>query len=985
MKASPAGPVRRVRRACGLFAVLALPASLAAQTVTTGAVEVRVAGADGEPIAGALVRLGGTLATTPLRTGPGGSARFRLLPAGIYEVHVETLGYRPAVVRGLNVAEGALRSIETRLTPAAPPVLSVDTFEAAPPPPGSAGRSFAGPFLHALPDLERDLAELAALDSRFDEELGGEGLPGEHTGVFADGVPFAAAAHPWVRGRAGAGLPFPRASLRQVRIVPAPVDVEWSGFAGPLVSAATGRADGEALGLWSGTPLWSGDVSQPPALTSWWAAGAARVALVPDTSFLAVALDARRLQLPAFAPGSDSLAALLAGTDGLPAGTASRIAEPFVRERTSLAGSARLDWRLTPTSLVLARASLARLDGGVADGEALAEPWRARALQPSASGTDFSAMTQLLTDLKPTLTLEFRGGFSRSSREFGPAGSAALPPTRLVESAAELGLEAGTPAEVARQELQATLGLHWRRPGSWVKLGGQVSRLGYEHLHLPAPDGLFVLAGPTADGATRGSYFLTPGPGSTTDVGVTEVGGFLQLHAEVVPGFEVSAGARLDRELLPIDDLRPDAGWVTASGLLPVPDPALDKLTGRFGFSWDVTARGTTFLDGSVGVHFGRMSGALLAEAMAPPVETLLLTGVTSWPAAPAGTGTAGSRLALLPEELQAPRTVRGRITLAQRIARGTRLSVGGAFRRTEYLMRRRDLNRVAFPAFRAEDGRPVYGTPSADGALLLAEPGSNRRFAAFETVWGLVPDGTSDYRALDLLLEHDRPGWTVVAGYTLSNTTDDLWGAADPRPEASLPPAVTPAGEASWQEGPSDFDVRHRAVAAFRAELPLPAGGALSGAYRYRSGLPFTPGFRGVDANLDGSALNDPAFVPAGEAAAAALARHGCAPGPAGSILERNACRTAGAHRLDLRAAIGLARVGSRTLEIVVDGLNLTGGGDAGVDPALLLLDPEGEVRPDGDVLRVPYRLNPAFGEAARSGGTGRVLRLGLRLGGGS
>src|SRR5690606_32789463 len=130
-----------------------------------------------------------------------------------------------------------------------------------------------------------------------------------------------------------------------------------------------------------------------------------------------------------------------------------------------------------------------------------------------------------------------------------------------------------------------------------------------------------------------------------------------------------------------------------------------------------------------------------------------------------------------------------------------------------------------------------------------------------------------------------------------------NLAGAAGAAPDDALTPLPTASGT-DWREGRSDFDVPHRLSAGAELRIGGPLNARLAGVYRYRSGDPFTPGFRdGVDANGDGSGRNDPAFVDERIAGVSELARAWpCLRTQSGALAERNACRGPGVHGLDVR-----------------------------------------------------------------------------------
>jgi hypothetical protein len=148
---------------------------------------------------------------------------------------------------------------------------------------------------------------------------------------------------------------------------------------------------------------------------------------------------------------------------------------------------------------------------------------------------------------------------------------------------------------------------------------------------------------------------------------------------------------------------------------------------------------------------------------------------------------------------------------------------------------------------------------------------------------------------------------------------------------------------------------------------------------------LPFTPGFRpGVDANADGSGGNDPAFLdPALPGMASLLGQNQCLKPQSGEFAERNSCREAGNHALDLSLAVGLPirSLGGR-LELLVDVFNLAATTTGVVDRAVLLVDPGGTLTTDalGNVT-LPLIANRRFGKLLSRRTEPRMLRFGLRL----
>jgi hypothetical protein len=148
-------------------------------------------------------------------------------------------------------------------------------------------------------------------------------------------------------------------------------------------------------------------------------------------------------------------------------------------------------------------------------------------------------------------------------------------------------------------------------------------------------------------------------------------------------------------------------------------------------------------------------------------------------------------------------------------------------------------------------------GTRDANGPL---------PFPNFGNVQWREMTGAADYKGMDLSLEKRfSKGYSYRASYTLGNARDQApehLNASSGRPQNGR-------DLASW-EGPSDFDIRHRLVANFIAELPfgegkpfvqngVPAkilgGWMVTGIYSARSGRPFTvtQGNNNVGAGMTG------------------------------------------------------------------------------------------------------------------------------------
>ena len=111
--------------------------------------------------------------------------------------------------------------------------------------------------------------------------------------------------------------------------------------------------------------------------------------------------------------------------------------------------------------------------------------------------------------------------------------------------------------------------------------------------------------------------------------------------------------------------------------------------------------------------------------------------------------------------------------------------------------------------------GRPIFGQLAQQGSVLTAVTGSNRRFAEFDQVWALNPDGWSKQIAATVSLDHRvADGLELFGSYTWSETKDNWLGAFSGRPDAVLDPGLDRLTITPWGEGKSDLDIPHRVTA---------------------------------------------------------------------------------------------------------------------------------------------------------------------------
>lgn len=919
------------------------------------------------------------------------------VPPGRYDLHVEALGHRPKVVRDVPVRPGRSVSITVDLVPTSPPVETVDTIRfsvaAEPRLRPSVGRWIDSEELRSLPDRRRSFTRLGDLSTALDETLGAEGLPGRLSDLIVDGVRFSPVRHPAGSGDPLVGAVFPRGALSSAEILLNDVDVEWAGSPAAFLSGFSERAGSDAklgvFGAWSGGGLWSSDELPETDLspTSFWGGAAADVPLIRDTATVRIGIETERIQTPRPPLLSDTLAATLDPLIGVE--DAESLGIPTMDELEVISAFARLDWLLGPGAELSVRANGASVSS--TDGR-IGSTWLSDGFLPTVEGTDISVGADLHASLTDRFSLEVRAGFSASSREYGSGAASgdpsSLPFTVLTETGRALGADPSLSADITRSGFLGTAALHFLYGAHHLKGGIEVDLPSYEYRHGFQRDGVYLFSDVEALQAGEGYFVRSTGSSPRSDFDVPVYGAFLQDSWRAAPGLEVILGARYDVETLPADEVVLNERWLELTGLSNEElEESVALIGSRLGFRWNVGERDRTFLWGGAGVFFGRTDPAVLNELLTLSGGVTVdrgADGLGSWPDVPPTTVAGqGPRLALLGPEFQAPRTARAGLGFTQALGERAALHLSGTFRRTEFLPRRSDLNLLPLPTGEDQDGRPVFGLLEQRGSLVFARPGSNRRFSGFDRVWARNADGWSEHRAGTVALEQRGALLDLYASYTYSETEDNLlgsrWG-----PEAQLHPFGDSLAVGGWSdEGTSDYDVPHRVVVSGTMSPPGVPGLRLGGVYRYRSGTPFTPGYRdGVDVNGDGSGWNDPAFVPSATDMPELAAEWDCLLEHAGSFAERNSCRGPGVHRLDLRLSYGLPVLQASRVELFVDALNVVTSERGVRDTALLLVDESGTLERDasGNVT-LPVGVNPGFGTILMPLTDGRLFRLGLRV----
>jgi hypothetical protein len=989
--------------ACVAGALLAVAPQAGGQSLERGSLEGRVTDAGGAPLPGALVH------ATEVATGvrhrlearADGAFTFLLLPPGDYDVVAEEIGYQPKSVRGVPVRPGRRQELNVTLELVELPVNEADEVPFRGPVEDSrTGQTqwFDDLEISRLPERRRELLGLGRYSTVSTSGLEAEGLPGWLSGVYADGVPYSAARHPDLQASSLGTGAFPLSEFSSAELVTNGLDVEWTGFAGAALSGYTRRGTNrpEVLlyGDWTGGMVTSSDHFDSQDLGPHSVRGGAVISgpILRDTAHFVLGFEAQRLETPLPAPWEittyDSELLEIA-QDSFGVDITGYTAPRIVSERLGSAFG-RFDWQITDNNALSMRGSVALQErGGGSDDPGLGHG-RVASLGSKVEAADLSIASVLASRISRPFSNELRFGIDRTQREYS---GTSLPGTRIVDGGLAFGTDPAVPGKFDRLTVTLSETLHLNLGSHRLKGGIGATYLSYEERYSWGTGGEFAFAGIDEFAGLQGSFTEAAGTAPFAKFRNWQVAAYLQDTWRPVPDLEVLLGLRYEYERLDDGAVRRNEDWLGRSGLDNSSlDRGLDKWSPRIGMRWDVGGRGKWLVRGGWGIYHTLVDPSTFAELVTHDGRVLTRRGLgdlDSWPEVPGldAAPIAGQRLTLLGPKFRGPRTSRVSLGLSRLLSDRTAVHLSGTYRYTDHLARRSDLNLAPTPTTADQYGRPLYGTLVQQGSLLTAEPGTNRRFEDFALVSALNADGVSSYWGGTLTVERHTGDWLdLVVSYTYSWTEDNWLSGSGGGPAAQLAPFPDSLNQRDWSKGTSDFDVPHNLVVAGELKLPTGLGGIRLGAYyRFRSGTPFTPGFRdAVDVNGDGSGRNDPAFIDASlEGVDELLARWDCLAEQAGRFAARNSCRGPDIHQLDARLAIGVYMFQDRPIEIVVDALNLLDADLTVPDRALYLIDRGAtlETDPDGTVT-VPLIVNSHFGLPLARNSTGRSLRFGIRMG---
>ncbi len=965
-----------------LVALAVLPHAVAAQGITTAAIQGTVIGDDHAPIGGATVQVlnqgNGRRWLVPTQS----DGRFLLenvAVGGPYRIEVRTVGYRPETRTDIVLALGQRLDLDFVLRRAAVELAPV-AVRASADPIFDAGRTGPSEVLSATrveerPNLGRDFLALttaspqvAVSPSSNLAPSGGITSGGGNRLLNAFQIDGGANGDPYtgrLPGRETLPRPISLEALQELQVLPAPFDVRDGGFAGGLVNAVTKSgtnvphgslfgylADGALVGRNSATGAGVG-------FTNWEYGATAGGPIVRDRVHYFLSVDALHRAVPDPGPlvtdttgGAELLGigvslasaarfqdvlrstyALDPGTLGPSDGRASA-RDVFGKITTVLGGSGHLE--VSHHYSDGARAGfLDRAYGQYAlSSVSFQTPARANAsrfiwttLWGGRWSNDVTVSYLSLRDqCRPSVTYPLIR--VAADRGLLIAGTNQTCPYAFTQDA----LEVSDNATIAVAAHAVTVGAH-------------AENFHFRHDQVLSGVGLWSFASLDSLQAGRALHYeraLAAPSGTAIEFRALELAVYAQDRWTPVPGLALTLGARVEVPVLP-DRLATNQALETLLGADTgrLPGGTLLWLP-RFAYSYDVRDAGRTLLRGGVGLFGGPPPYVWIGSVYKDDGGDQFLScdgaGVPAFspldqPVTCASGAGAVPKLSFLDPGVRFPQDLKVAAGIDQRLPGGVVGTVDVVYAAAVHQWYVSDAN-LGPPVGYAfgEGGRPLYGTISATGvgtpsrrapALGQVVRISDRSGDHSLAVSGQLRRQFGERGELRVLYAHTRAvdRMSLVNFQALPNLQNTpLDGTLDGR-----------------QLRTSLFEIPERVE--LEALLHLPLRIDLSLLYTGSTGMPFTYVVQG-DANADGIGnglmLNDIVYVPkdsqdielTSPADWAALDRfisgESCLRRQRGSILDRNSCRNPWFGALNARVAKEFRTRASQSVELTANVYNV-------------------------------------------------------------
>ncbi len=912
-----------MKRACSFLGVLAvlgasvLAGRIAAQGVTSAAIEGRLTSETGEPVDNATVTL--VNASTGQRYAARSAADGRyffenVAVGGPYVLEARALGFEPRSASGLRLVLGQRFVQDFSMRRAAIEVAGL-TVTAEPDPRIGAGRTGAAmtvsdSAIARLPILNRSFVDfvqtvpqvvgtsVAGQNNRFNNIQIDGGVNNDLFGLAASGTPG---------GQANA-RPISIEAVKEYQVLIAPFDIRQGSFTGGLINAVTK----------SGSNTWHGSAFgylQNQSLVGEDSAGneigefdqkqyglTVSGPILRDRLhfFAAVDVKARDAPFGGLTIGSDTTNGADSVGIGIRRATAERVTgivrdssqyqfDPGTFVAPTLGNPdknvfAKLTAQLGTNSQL--ELSYNFVDAG--DDNLIRAPTATGfrdGYQLSNSGYEFTSTTKTARAkwsavLASRFSNELIVGYSqiRDNRELPNRVPLLLIGGDRAGTNIAVGGDRFSHANSLDQDIfEVTDNVTFAKGRHLITVGTHNEFFGFRNVFFEASLGVWSFLNADSLAAARPFRFerFVPGAlrpeGPISDFSVQQYGFYVQDRWNVTPKLALTAGLRLDIPSMESPPTNPVLDTATGLQINTGDFPSGNALwSPRLGFSYDVTGDASTFVRGGIGVFSGRPPYVWVSNAFGNTgleQATLICTGVnlpafTVDPGSQPTTCGAGA-VAPIPTinyfdpDFKFPQNLKVALGVDHRLPWG----VVGTF---DFLYTKW-LNQFYFTdanlrgivgASAGEFGRPLYGTISP--ATGSATP--SRFSASFRDVIGHRNE--SDNRSYSLTAQLQKrfsDGVELNVGYTYSRN-EDLQSLTSSRAQSNFRNTPLDGTLDDRRLRTSVFDVPHKLTAS--GTVSVGYGFLFSLIYIGQSGTPYTYVVNG-DANADGVSNNDIVYVP--------------------------------------------------------------------------------------------------------------------------
>ena len=949
-----------------------LPATVAAQAVTTGNLTGVVTDAQGGVLPGAAVLATHTPTGTTYDAVTDDAGRYRLLNVrvGPYNVTVSLGGFKPETQLSIPVALGEQKAVDFRLQleTVAETVEVVGQSSLIDTSVAGAADNISNEVKEALPTITRSIADIVRINPMFNA-IGGSAGDGativavagtsyRYNSLQIDGAAnqdlFGLASSAGAPGGTAETQPISLDAIQELQLVVSPYDIRQGGFAGGGINAIskTGTNDIHGSGfLFGRNQDWVGKgVSDRPVSTfkdmQW--GGSVGGPIVRNKAFFFGTVDYGRKDRPSGVSinstgqlfGNDELVDrflnILSSRYGYSPGSDAK--DEFIRATDSDKIFGRTDFNLGRSHQLTVRHNY--VDGlndiSPISTTAYRMPdafYRYISNTNSTVGQVNSTFGTGVNELRVTYT---RVRDHRDTRNQFPQVTVTIAPSRTVVAGTEQFsarnaidqdiIELNDAFTILKGGHTFTIGTH----NEFLKLRNLFIRDNFGSYNFNSLD-LFE------QGLAQQfdhSFSATSDPVQSARFRVNQYGAYAGDQWRTSPNVTITYGVRLDAPMYPTKPVaNPQAESLFGYSTDVVPNDL--QWSPRVGFNWDLSGNNMQQIRGGVGmftgrpayvwisnqfantgVEFTRIGASLNANNRIPFVADPLnqpktVTGATA--------GSFANEIDVIDPDFKYPSIIRGNLGWDRQLPWGFVGAAEFVWSKTLDDIKYQNLNFAPLAGVTGSGGRPFFG----------------RRFSTLSDV--ILLENTDEGYNWNASYELRRPfrnGFFLSGAYSygvaksiMDGTSDQAasnWGNVYVPGDPNNPPVVT-----------SNFDPAHRVTLSGAYDLQLGKGyvTTLSAFYAGQTGRPYTL-TTNRDVNGDNRAANDLLYIPAsaGELAFAGgtfedfmafIQEDDCLAGFVGQIIPRNACRAPWMNTMDFRVNLQLPYRRVRT-EITLDVLNL-------------------------------------------------------------